>query len=52
MESLHIAVDGLAGFVRAPTGTQEERLLSARGRILAVVECDIRRSTVVALTMA
>lgn len=52
MESLHITVDGLAGFLQVPAGTREECLLSARGCILVVVERGIRHSAVVALTIA
>jgi hypothetical protein len=52
VESLRSATDALADFVRAPTGHQEERLLSARGLIRATIERNVHRGVAVALTMA
>jgi hypothetical protein len=39
---LYSATDVLADFVRAPVGRWEERLLSVRALIQAVIECDVR----------
>jgi hypothetical protein len=52
VESLRSAANVLADFVRAPTGHQEERLLSTRALIWAAIERGVRRGATVALTMA
>jgi hypothetical protein len=52
VESLHNTVDVLTDFVRAPVGCQEERLLSARALIQAVIERSVHRGAAVTLTMA
>jgi hypothetical protein len=52
VESLRSAADILADFVRALAGHREERLLSARALIRAVIEHAICQGAAVALTMA
>jgi hypothetical protein len=52
VESLCSAVDVLADFVRASARHREERLLSARALIWAMIKRDVHRVVAVALTMA
>jgi hypothetical protein len=52
VESLRSAVDVLVDFVRAPARHREERLLSARALIWAMIERDVHRVVAIALTMA
>jgi hypothetical protein len=52
VESLYDAANVLADFVRTLVGCQEERLLSAQVLIRAMIERDVHRGAVIALTMA
>jgi hypothetical protein len=52
VESLRDTVDVLVDFIRAPMGRREERLLSARALIRAVIKRGVRRGVAIALTMA